>query len=56
MINSIKQSSKVIKQLKDYDHILENIGDAQIVMIGEASHGTYAKHDCLQLLLIHTLM
>jgi erythromycin esterase-like protein len=27
----------------DFDPILNAIGDAQIVMIGEASHGTFAK-------------
>ncbi len=27
----------------DYDSILTSIGDAKVVMIGEASHGIYRK-------------
>jgi erythromycin esterase-like protein len=28
----------------DYDSILASIGDAKVVMIGEASHGIYRKN------------
>jgi len=28
-------------EISDYDHLIESIGDAHFVLIGEASHGTH---------------
>ena len=28
-------------EISDYDHLIESIGDARFVLIGEASHGTH---------------
>ena len=42
MINSVKQSARDLKNVpKDFDHILDCIADAKVVMNGEASHGTH---------------
>jgi len=38
----IKNNAKPVSgNPSDYDHLLEAVGDSQVVMIGEASHGTH---------------
>ncbi len=40
-VNYIKQSAFPLKTKKDLDPLMNRIGDARIVMLGEASHGTH---------------
>ncbi len=40
-IKSIKQRSYTLRNEKDLEPLFNRIGDAQIVMLGEASHGTH---------------
>jgi len=40
-VNSIKQWAYPMQGIKDLDPLLQRIGDARIVMLGEASHGTH---------------
>jgi erythromycin esterase len=40
-INIIRRESLPLKNIKDLDPLLNRIGDAKIVMLGEASHGTH---------------
>ena len=44
-VNQIGAMSQPLEQVSDLDPILERIGDAQIVAIGEASHGNHQYHD-----------
>ena len=42
IINSIKQSATILSKIpKHFDQIIESVGDSQVVLIGEASHGTH---------------
>ena len=42
IINAVRQAAHPLRgQATDYDPLLERIGDAQFVLIGEASHGTH---------------
>jgi len=41
VVNSIKQWSYPLKNEKDLEPLFKRIGDARIVMLGEASHGTH---------------
>ena len=41
MTGSIKQSAYPLKSKSDLDPLFDRIGDASIVMLGEASHGTH---------------
>lgn len=40
IIDEIQKTSKPIKTMEDLDMIVQAVGDAEIVMLGEASHGT----------------
>src|ERR1051325_8960536 len=40
-VETIREKAIVINSMKDLDPLLEKIGDARIVMLGEASHGTH---------------
>ena len=37
----IRDAARPIEGVRDYDPLLELIGDAQVVLLGEASHGTH---------------
>ncbi|SDL58979.1 hypothetical protein SAMN04487898_12132 [Pedobacter sp. ok626] len=41
ILNSINQHAQPLKNVKDLQPLLDRIGDAKIVMLGEASHGTH---------------
>ena len=39
--NMIREAAHDIRASQDYDALMELIGDAHFVLIGEASHGTH---------------
>jgi len=41
LLSAIKQAAVSFQSPSQYDTILQSIGDARVVMIGEASHGTH---------------
>lgn len=41
VVNSIKQRAYILKNEQDLEPLFKQIGDAGIVMLGEASHGTH---------------
>lgn len=41
MVNAIKQNSHPLNEVNDLQPLLDRIGGASIVMLGEASHGTH---------------
>ncbi|TYP79565.1 erythromycin esterase family protein [Paenibacillus methanolicus] len=40
LVQSIRRDAKPLTQAGDYDAIVDAVGDARIVLLGEASHGT----------------
>jgi erythromycin esterase-like protein len=40
-VSQIRSSSHALKSIADLDPLMRQIGDARIVMLGEASHGTH---------------
>ncbi len=40
MLDILKQTSSKLKNASDLDPLIEGIGDARYVLLGEASHGT----------------
>ena len=40
LIEGIQQAAKPLKDDADLDPLLERIGDARFVLLGEATHGT----------------
>jgi erythromycin esterase len=41
IIRSIRERSHLLKEITDLDPLFNKIGDANVVMLGEASHGTH---------------
>jgi erythromycin esterase-like protein len=39
-LDVLRQEAHVIRPDENFDHLLEHIGDASVVLLGEASHGT----------------
>src|SRR4051812_37974311 len=41
VLESIRKKAVIINSKNDLDPLIEKIGDASVVMLGEASHGTH---------------
>ncbi|MDB5773604.1 MAG: erythromycin esterase family protein [Burkholderia sp.] len=39
-LETLRVEAKIIRSEDDYSHVLEQIGDASVVLLGEATHGT----------------
>ncbi|MEN3363605.1 MAG: hypothetical protein V7606_879 [Burkholderiales bacterium] len=39
-LETLRMEAKIIRSEVDYSHVLEQIGDASVVLLGEATHGT----------------